>query len=133
MMEPALPQRQRSSALCPEWPEVAKKAEGFLQVIRRAPIVGTEGGSGMRWGVAAKVPRAVDLNRHVVAAVPEHGVEAVALRGSDLLSRGQPQCPQRRDNVAVQLRSHAILAAEGDTAAQGKLERQPSGDPIVQA
>ena len=48
MMEPALPQRQRSSALCPEWPEVAKKAEGFLQVIRRARIVLTERGSGMR-------------------------------------------------------------------------------------
>ena len=48
MVEPALPQRQRSSALCPEWPEVAKKAEGFLQVIRPAPIVGTGWGSGMR-------------------------------------------------------------------------------------
>ena len=56
MMEPALPQRQRSSALCPEWPEVAKKAEGFLQVIRRARFVLTEGGrecgvasSGQKW------------------------------------------------------------------------------------
>jgi len=28
-MEPPLPQRQRSSALCPEWPEVAKTDEGF--------------------------------------------------------------------------------------------------------
>eukprot|EP00964_Phaeocystis_antarctica_P062258 scaffold37282_cov58-Phaeocystis_antarctica.AAC.5 len=52
-MEPPLPQRQRSSALCPEWPEVAKKAEVFLQVIRRARFVLTEGGSGMRWMASA--------------------------------------------------------------------------------
>ena len=44
MMEPALPQRQRSSALCPEWPEAAKKGEGFLLVIRRPRFVLTEGG-----------------------------------------------------------------------------------------
>eukprot|EP00964_Phaeocystis_antarctica_P003162 scaffold1686_cov30-Phaeocystis_antarctica.AAC.1 len=38
-MEPSLPQRQRSSALCPEWPEAAKKSQGFLQVIRRPRFV----------------------------------------------------------------------------------------------
>ena len=43
-MEPPLPQRQRSSALCPEWPEAAKKAEVFLQVIRPPRFVGTGGG-----------------------------------------------------------------------------------------
>ena len=52
MMEPALPQRQRSSALCPEWPEAAKNGGGFLLVGCPARFVGTEGGSGMRWPYA---------------------------------------------------------------------------------
>jgi hypothetical protein len=41
----------------------------------------------------------------------------VALRGAELLSRGQLQCQQRRDHVALQLRGHAMLAAEGVAAA----------------
>eukprot|EP00964_Phaeocystis_antarctica_P135127 scaffold99493_cov90-Phaeocystis_antarctica.AAC.3 len=73
---------------------------------------------------ATKVRRAINLNRHLAPAVQDHGVEAVALRGPDLLSRGQLQCQQRIDHVALQHRSHAILAAEGGAAALGELGRQ---------
>ena len=41
----------------PEWPEVPRKAEGFLQVACPAPIVGTGGGSGMRWNGLVWRPR----------------------------------------------------------------------------
>eukprot|EP00964_Phaeocystis_antarctica_P155549 scaffold124780_cov58-Phaeocystis_antarctica.AAC.3 len=82
---------------------------------------------------AAKVRRPVDLNRHLARAVQDHNVEAVALVGADLLSRGQPQCQQRRDHVELQLRGHVVLAAEGVAAALGKLGRQrrPGGASLL--
>ena len=40
--------------LCPEWPEVAKKGEDFLQVIRPARFVGTGGGVGNAVAVMSK-------------------------------------------------------------------------------
>ena len=62
MMEPSLPQRQRSSALCPEWPEAAKKAVGFFAGNPPPPICVNWGGVGnavlwqARSGFTAAVP-----------------------------------------------------------------------------